>query len=72
MHVPNVTLQGHAVIGKFTLGMDVVNKLRAKKDEVARKNEEKVRKVHGEYDALLEQVQQIRETNTQTHHWNVK
>ena len=44
-----------------------MNKLRAQKDELASKTEEKARKVHGEYDALLEQVQQIRETNTLTH-----
>ena len=36
-----------------------MNNLRAQKDEEARKNEEKARKVHGEYDTLLGKVQKL-------------
>jgi len=48
-----------------------MNNLRAQKDEEARKNEEKARKVHGEYDTLLEKVQKLRDKNTLSHQWNV-
>ena len=46
-------------MGKFALEMDVMSNLRAQKDEEARKNEEKARKVCGEYDALLGKVQKL-------------
>ena len=62
---PNVTLKGcHAAMEKFALGMDIMNNLRVQKDEEARKNEEKARKVCGEYDMLLEKVQKLRDKKT--------